>query len=104
MGRGGDGHGSKRLPGRPAVANDRDEQQQAHDEVVAGDVRGQGGPGAGLVGRLPVGLGDPVAKQVAGEQDKNTIAVIVYLCGLGDGSKVWPASWFTGAYLRRVVS
>jgi hypothetical protein len=44
---------------------------------------GQGGPGAGLVGGLPVGLGDPVAKEMPGEQDQEQIAAIVYRCRLG---------------------
>ena len=70
MGDGGGSQGCERLPRWPAVAQDGDEQQQAHEEVVAGHVGGQGGPGAGLGGRLPVGLSDPVAKQVAGEQDE----------------------------------
>jgi hypothetical protein len=64
------GQSNKRLPRRPAVAQDREEQQRPYDEVVAGHMGGQGGPGVGLVGRLPVGLGDPVTKEVAGQQDQ----------------------------------
>jgi hypothetical protein len=57
----------QRLPRRPALAHDREEQQGAHDQVVGGDMGGQRGPGAGLRGCLPVGLSDPVAQQVLGE-------------------------------------
>jgi hypothetical protein len=69
---GGRRHGQveERVPGRPAVAQDREEQQRPHEQVVAGRVGGQGGPGAGLDGGLPVGLGDLVAEQMPGQQDQ----------------------------------
>jgi hypothetical protein len=59
------------VPRRPALAQDRDEQQKARDEGVAGYMRPRR-LRSGSCGRLPVVLHDPVAKEVSGEQDLDT--------------------------------